>query len=626
MNDEKQIKASLAAAGGYAEVRELCKMVHFPTLGTSLTRKFLRAFRKFGTDESVRPVRIAYLGNMTFEPLPDYVEVVGHSRGLLARPYIGGYDQYMQELISNVSGLSEFRPDFIVLNLLLRELVPDAVLGFPGMSSEQRKEALCRVLDTVSECVKLAMRKHDATILVSNFPAPPHYHFGIADHKQAYPESLFYAELNAGLHEFVKGEPRIHLLDMERLSALHGKSRAFDEKLYYLAKVPWQEEFYPLVADQIIRHVEAALGLSRKCLVLDLDNTLWGGVLGEVGPHGVKVGHGDGESEAFHDFQRKIVSLKERGIILAACSKNNLADVQELFEQRTDMPLKFSDFSAYEINWDMKHTNLERLAKTLNIGLDSLVFIDDNPAECELIRQMLPQVNTVQLPPDPSAYPAVLDTLHDFEKVAVGRDDREKARQYAENATRHRYQENFNDLESYLESLQTTITIKKGGEEEKLRIHQLFSKTNQFNLTTRRYSLAEIEKYLQDHHHDLYTVQAEDRFGDLGIIGLCLVDNARDDDVFIDSFILSCRAMGRGIESAVMNFLKGKYLQEGGRNCLRAQYIPTNKNKPARNFYPDQGFRVEREASDGETFFTLAAVESSMKDCHWIQVKEQVPA
>ena len=346
-------------------------------------------------------------------------------------------------------------------------------------------------------------------------------------------------------------------------------------------------------------------------------------MLGESGVHGVKVGHGDGEGEAFYDFQQAILALKNRGILLAICSKNNPEDVNELFEQRTDMPLKLEDFSAMEISWDMKHDGLEQIARQLNIGLDSLVFIDDNPAECELIRQMLPQVDVILLPPDPSTYPSVLASIHGFDKAVVTSEDRDKTRQYAENTNRAQHQASFDNIESYLESLQTEIPIVSAGENEKMRIHQLFSKTNQFNVTTRRYSMAEVEDMMERPHFDFYTIQARDRFGDLGIIGLCVIEDAGNGEAFIDSFILSCRAMGRGIETAMLNYIKEEYIGRMTFDRLRALFIPTAKNKPAVNFYTEQGFSLTEGETGIECHYTLLSDDSELMGCHWIKVNER---
>jgi FkbH-like protein len=591
-------------------------------------RKLLRAVRKYNDTPEAghgwKRLHIAYLGNVTFDPLPDYVEVAAACRGISTRAYIAGYGQYMQELIADSAALNEFAADFIFINLDLRELAPDIATGFTSLDKQQLQDSRERILSTVRECIRLALAKQQANVIMANFPAPASYQYGIADQKQAYGEGEFYTELNAELRNIAREDARVQVLDVERLAALHGKAAAFSEKLYYLAKIPWQEAFCPLLADQLVRHVEAARGLVKKCLVLDLDNTLWGGVLGESGPHGIKVGHGDGESEAFFDFQRRIIALKNRGILLGICSKNNPEDVQEVFQQRPDMPLSLADFSAVEVSWNMKHENLERIAANLNIGLDSLVYIDDNPAECELIRQMLPDITTVLLPADPAEYPALLDRLHGFDKAVIEEEDRLKTRQYAENASRNAFQAGFDDLTAYFESLQTKVTIRLAGEQDKQRIHQLFAKTNQFNLTTRRYSIADIEGIMATDRYRLYVCAASDRFGDLGKIGVLLLDMQLPEVAVIDSFILSCRAMGRGIETAMMNYIKEHYLANGFLKALTAEFIPTRKNMPAENFYPQQGFTVVESGVESGTRYELRAADARLSDCHWIDVIKQV--
>jgi FkbH-like protein len=395
--------------------------------------------------------------------------------------------------------------------------------------------------------------------------------------------------------------------------------RIFDPKMYYLAKMEWSEAFLPVVSEELIRILGAVDGTAKKCLVLDLDNTLWGGVVGEDGPRGVKVGTGDPASEAFADFQHKILSLKDRGILLAICSKNNPEDVHELFSIRKEMPLSLDDFAAVRINWENKSKNIAELASELNIGLESMVFVDDNPAECELVRQMLPQVTTVHLPADPTRYPSLLDELPLFEKVAILEADRKKTQQYSENRQRRELQASVGDLTAYLESLGTEITIRKPDAADLDRVHQLFTKTNQFNLTTIRYAMPDIATMTRGEEMDLYIVDARDKFGDLGTIGLYLLrHNGGTADV--DSFILSCRAMGRGIESAVMNHLKKRCFEGRAARWINARYIPTRKNQPVANFFEDQYFQVQSVTPDGEKLFQLSAQDNTYAKCSWIQV------
>jgi len=619
------IKNSIKNAQSYDELLEVCSGIDALTLTTSITRKISRALKKHDGSSAeaskANSIRIAYLGNVTFEPLPEYVSVASCCHGINCESYIGAYDQAVQELMNPGSGLNRFSADMVFIHFTLQELAAEVVHHFSGLNERGVQRSRNKILDAVTQAVELVLSRHNASVLLSNFPAPAYYQSGIADQKQDASERAFYMELNLELLSRFKNEMRVQVLDMEQLTSLYGKQDAFDQKLYYLAKVPWQEGFYPLLADQIVRHLEVEKGWCKKCLVLDLDNTLWGGVLGEAGVHGIKVGHGDGESEAFYDFQSKILALKNRGILLAICSKNNPEDVEEVFSVRTDMPLELTDFSMREISWDMKHEAIKRIAIKLNIGLESLVFIDDNPAECELIQQMLPEVTTVLLPPDPSSYPALLDRLHGFDKLVISDEDGVKTRQYENNAKRSEHQASFEDLQSYLESLQTSITISVACEQDQLRVHQLFTKTNQFNLTTKRYTLADIEVMTNQPDDDLYVVKASDRFGDLGTIGLFLLKRSNCEEVSIDSFVLSCRAMGRGIETAIMNFIKKEYFECRGNQSMKALFVPTQKNTPARSFYVDQGFTLLEEKLNGESQYVLSIDDVAEKTCTWINIK-----
>ena len=625
--DKVSVKERLKSVVSYDELIAFCQSLDVASLASADARKILRALRKYSADDAsaagLAPLKVAFLGNITFEPLPDYVQLAGACQGLSVSSYVGAYDQVMQELMHVQSGLRQFVPDMLFLHYSLRVLAEDVVWDFASLEAGQLEAARQHILQTVSQAVQFALSNTEANVLLSNFSAPPYWQYGVADQKQAASEAAFYYALNQALLTQFQDEPRVQLLDIEQALSDFGKRNALDERMYYLAKAPWKEDFYPVLADRMIRHAEAFLGQVKKCLVLDLDNTLWGGVLGEEGVHGVHVGHGDAVGEAFYDFQKRILALKHRGVVLAICSKNNIDDVRELFTQRTDMPLQWDDFSAHEISWDMKHEGIRRIAEKLNIGLDSLVFIDDNPAECELIEQMLPQVQTVLLPPDPSGYVRLLDSLHGFERVKVSQDDVDKARQYAENAKRAEYQGSFSDLQDYLYSLETVVTIHPAGESNKLRVHQLFSKTNQFNLTTKRYSQSDVERFIASDTHDLYVVHSRDRFGDLGIIGLCLIYREDVANPLIDSFILSCRAMGRGIESAVMNFIKNRYLERGGADSLQACFIPTQKNKPASSFYPDQGFQLQHQDENGTACYHFLSDNDFRHECSWITLNTQ---
>jgi FkbH-like protein len=564
-------------------------------------------------------VRVAFLGNFTLDLLPRYVDVHCAREGLRAASYVGGYDQYVQEVLEEGSGLARFQPDVVFLALSLRHLRPGPWAAFPSLSAAERRELREEIVGHVESWASTAAQRLSATLLIANFPSPAWLGTGIADGATDYGEAEFFLELNLDLLRRFKGHDRVRVFDLDRLASRYGKDRVLDRKMYYLAKMEWSAGFLPCVAGELVRYVKALKGQTRKCVVLDLDNTLWGGVVGEEGPAGVKIGPGDPEGEAFLDVHHRLKALQARGVLLAVCSKNNPADVYEVFRSRPEMPLKLDDFAALEIGWDPKHQGLERIARSLNIGIDSLVFIDDNPAETSLIQQMLPEVRVLLLPPDPAEYAAALERLTDFEKLAILAEDARKTAQYRENRAREELLGATGDLGSYLASLGTEVKLHRARHDDLPRIHQLCQKTNQFNLTTRRYSPSEVERFACSPDCELWVAGAHDRFGDLGTVAMILLQR-EGRLVHIDSFLMSCRAMGRGIETAIMNHIKARLLEDRNGYELRGRFLPTAKNKPVETFYEDQGFRLIENRDGGEKLYGLRREDAALKPCDWIRV------
>ncbi len=617
--DVKELKAAVKKCEDRESVVQALGASDFYGLKPSAMQFLSRQINRF-QDENAG--RIAYLGNFTIEPLNDYVKVMAFKENFMISEYIGGYNQYFPEIMDKYSALNAFDPHIILLALSIRKLAPEIYYSFSSLSTEAKKDHLDIIVSTISDWAEKAKENSNASILICNFTRPDYPGAGIADMKQQYSEYEFYFDLNIELLQRFRNDPRVFIFDLERLSARFGRNKIMDQKMYYLAKMEWSEKFLPFIADEMIRFIKAFRSMTRKCLVLDLDNTLWGGVLGEEGPMGVRVGHDDSEAEAYYDFQRRIISLKERGILLAVCSKNNLEDVQELFEKRKDMPLKIDDFAAMEVNWENKNENIQKIAETLNLGTDSIVFIDDNPAECRLVEMMMPEVKTVCLSGDPAGHVGTIDALMEFEKAIITNEDSEKTGQYRQNARRNEHMQKIGDIETYLRSLKTEIVIRSANDDDLTRVHQLFNKTNQFNVTTRRYSQGEIEEYFNQKHYDLSVVEARDQFGVIGTIGLYIVEIESVKKIRIDSFILSCRAMGRGIESAMMNSIKSKYIINGSADGteIRSEYIPTQKNRPVKTFFEQQGFSVIEKKEGGETLYIMESKKAELINCDWICV------
>ncbi len=567
-------------------------------------------------------VKVAFLGNFTLDLLPRYVDVCLAREGLRTSCYVGKFGQYVQEVLDDASPLVDLQPDVIFLALSLRLLQPDRMAALSSMPAAERRSFRDEIVSHLESWAERTAERFPATVLVGNFPAPVWPLAGVADMKSEYSEAELYLELNLELLRRFRDNPRVRLFDLERLASRYGKDRILDPKMYYLARMEWSPGFLPLVAGEMVRHVKAVRGLGKKCLVLDLDGTLWGGVCGEEGPDGVKCGPGDPESEAFLEFQHRLKALQNRGVLLAVCSKNNPSDVVEVFESRPEMPLRLTDFAALEIGWEPKHEGLRKIAAALNIGTDSLVFMDDNPAEVSLVQQMMPEVKSVLLPPDPAELAGLLERMNDFERPRILEEDRRKTDQYRENRQRQELQMAemaAGDLSGYLASLRTEVEIRLARQEDLPRVHQLFTKTNQFNLTTERYSQAEVERFATSPACELWVARARDRFGDLGTIGVVLLKKIGR-MATIDSFLLSCRAMGRGIESAIMNHIKHRLIEDRSGLELRGRYLPTPKNKPVETFYEQQGFRLLESAPSGEKLYGLRRDEVRLEPCDWIRV------
>jgi FkbH-like protein len=577
-----------------------------------------RALQKFRTEADIR---VAYFGNYTLDPLLRYVAAVSALQGILVSDYVGPYNQYIQDVVNPDSEFAKFNPSLAFFSLSMRELSPKIFGKFVSLNLTQRKEELDRIVSHIGACIAIVKKKTDAALLISNFPTPPFPQAGIADTKLDFGEIEFYRQLNLNLTRTFRADPHVYIFDLDHILACRGKMRAFDSKMYYLAKIEWDEQSFSVMADEVVRYIWAIKGQTKKCLIVDLDNTLWGGVVGEDGVGGIRIGHGDPEGEAFFEFQQGIRSLKERGILLAICSKNNFTDAMEVFEARKDMPLSVEDFSAMRINWETKCQNIASIAADLNIGEDSLVFIDDNPAECELVRQMMPHVHTIHLPKDPSQYSQVLRQLFQFEKLSLTEEDRNKTLQYHQNTKRKEYQRDLGDVTKFLEGLGTTLTVRLATCEHLDRVHQLFSKTNQFNLTTKRYGPVEIEAFIEDDVWWLYVVEVTDNFGTLGIVGVFLL-GADHETIVIDSFLLSCRAMGRGIETAMMNQIKNDFLLNRKYQEIRAAYRPTKKNIPVEKFYDQQGLSPVSNFDSGEKSYQLFRDKVVIIDCPGIQLLE----
>ena len=426
------------------------------------------------------------------------------------------------------------------------------------------------------------------------------------------------AEYNNALYAAEASHKNVKVIDITEFTRKYNAADLFDWKFYFMSQMGMNPKLNKEFKAWWKKKMNSISLKRKKCLVVDLDNTLWGGVLGEEGIEGIKIG-GDYPGKAFLYWQEALLELSKSGVILTVCSKNNEQDVLDAWEKNPFIVLKKEHFAAYRINWTDKATNIKELAQELNIGLDSFVFVDDNPTERELIKQMLPMVEVPEFPAQPyELMPFFKQLVEDYFKVySVTDEDKKKTEQYKQNAARAQAQNAFADFDSFLESLDIQITIEAANEFNIQRIAQMTQKTNQFNLTTHRYTDADVRGFV-DEGWKVWCISVADKFGDNGITGAIMVKP----DGEIDTFLLSCRILGKGIEIAFVKKILAM-LAEGGMETLSTKYLPTAKNAQVKDFWEKAGFTCVAETEDGSKEYLLALkdADTEIKEFYHIIIK-----
>jgi len=567
-------KERLAAGDGPGALAELRR--ELPGASDYLAQTAgARLAAKITADEKVRagltPVRLAILGSSTTAQLPPLLALHGLAAGLALEIHEATFGSYRQEILDPGSALYAFKPQAVLLYVNYR----DAEDGAPEAEAE-RWAGLWKVLRDRAACA----------VLMNGFDVPAERPGGNLDAGVAR-----LRRVNALLAERAAGGAAL-LIDCDHLSGVVGKERWHDARFWHDAKQAIAPTVLPRYAAEAAAVLKAAFGRSRKCLVLDLDNTLWGGVVGDDGAAALELGE-TARGEAFLEFQRYLKALASRGVLLAVCSKNEEANAREPFATRSEMILKLSDFSAFVANWEDKATGLRAIAAKLNLGLDALAFADDTPGERELVRRFCPEVAVVDLPEDPADYRRTLDALRLFETVSVSDEDRGRAAHFAAEAERTSLRNEAPDLASFLRGLEMRAEAAAFRESDVARVTQLVNKTNQFNLTTRRYTEAEVRALAAEPSAWTLSVRLRDRLGDYGLIS-AVIARKRGDDFEIDTWLMSCRVLGRDVEKLVYNRLV-EAARAAGAKTLSGRYIPTAKNGLVKNLFGTMGFSADKE-------------------------------
>jgi FkbH-like protein len=560
------------------------------------TTKLDRVAQKNLTGEALnkiapKPLRVALLGSSTLKHLVPGIRAAGYRRKLWLDVWEGDYGMYLNEFLNQSSGLYRFKPNVVVLAL-------DAHHVAEGDSVNIEE-----LIGNLRHCWSIAKQEFSATVIQQT--ALPIFPLLMGNNEQRLAESprervrRFNAELRAAADK-----DGVQLMAIDDQVAADGTNAWYEPALWHRSKQEVHPRVSHIYGDLLLRVIAADRGLSSKCLVLDLDNTLWGGVIGDDGLSGIVLGQGSALGEAFVAFQRYALELKRRGVILAVCSKNDEANALAPFEQHPDMVLRRTDIACFVANWEDKASNLRKIARTLNIGLDSLVFVDDNPFERNLIRQELPQIAVPEVSDDPSFYITAVSDAGYFEAVSITAEDRERNEQYQANADREMLRESTTDLTSYLQGLRMELVYNPFDKIGLARVTQLINKTNQFNLTTRRYTEAEVVAVMQDPRAVTLQMRLLDRFGDNGIIAILIARMRDDQEAVIDTWLMSCRVLGRQVEEACLNILV-EHTKAIGAKRLVGEYLPTAKNGMVADLYPRLGFEPAGPVANGGSAFSL---------------------
>jgi FkbH-like protein len=531
---------------------------------------------------------ISVLRNVMIEPIEPYLRYNACKMGYNAHVSFGEYDNIYQEAVGDSPKLFNEGTECILVFMYLENISWNLARDFASMRGEAVQLEIDRIKDQVAATITGIRRQSSAMVLWHSFELPVTPSLGIWDSQIETGQLGAIRELNAGLRKQLREATSMYYVDTNLCISRVGAKNFYDQRYWHIGRAPYSRQALREIAFEEFKYLRPLKGKNKKCLVLDCDNTLWGGIIGEDGLSGIKLGRTHPGS-SYYEFQQEVLNLYHRGILIALCSKNNENDVWDVFRNHPDMLLKEQHISTAEINWHDKAMNIRKIARDLNIGLDSMVFIDDSEFEVNLIKKELPEVETILFAKDQAVhFRTILADFGAFDTLTISQEDWERGKMYKAEASRKKVMLQTSDMDGYYQSLDMIAEIRFADDFSVPRIAQLTQKTNQFNLTTRRYSEADIKKFVTEGASDVIYLKLKDRFGDLGIVGVCVLKYA-DCAAFIDSFLLSCRALGRGVEDLLLiNALK--ISQKRGYCAVNAGYVPTLKNQQAELFYPKRGF------------------------------------
>ena len=530
-------------------------------------------------------IKVALTGDTATQFLATAIRGTGAERGYQIDLFEAEYNQVERQFLDPSSELYQTDADFIVLFQSTHKLGEKHSLLSPSQQESLAEERLAFVA-SVCENPMLASKK----IICLNYPEIEDTVFGSYATKVTSSFTYQVRKLNMGLMDLSQRYANLFICDIAGLQNKLGRDMMFAPNVYVSTEMVLSIDALPYVASRVMDIICAIKGQFKKCLILDLDNTVWGGVIGDDGLEGIQLGHGLGIGKAFTEFQMWVKKLKQRGVIICVASKNNEDTAKEPFEKHPDMVLKLEDIAVFQANWETKVDNIRTIQRILNIGFDSMVFLDDNPFERNIVRENIPGITVPELPQDPGEYLEYLYSLNLFETASYSQADKDRTKQYQVEAQRVSLQKTFSNEADFLKSLDMTSVVSGFNKFNTPRVAQLSQRSNQFNLRTARYTEADIEALGQDPDVIDLSFTLEDKFGDNGLIAVIIMKKQDEETLFIDTWFMSCRVLKRGMEDFTLNTMV-EAAREKGYKRIVGEYLPTPKNKMVENHYPSLGFQ-----------------------------------
>ncbi len=564
--------------------------------------------------------RLALLRSFTVEPVVPLLRARCFAAGIDATVHVGGFNAYAQEVLDPESALYQFDPDIAIMAVRTADVVPALWHEFVDLGEAEVATIVETALADFKSLVETFRRRCRAHLILHNLECPACPPQGVLATRQRASLEGAIQHLNRGLQELAQAHPGVYVLDYDGLLARYGRLRWHDESKWLTLRMPIAADCLIHLADEYMKFIHPLTGKICKALVVDLDGTLWGGVVGEDGLQGIQLGL-DHPGAAYRAFQRAILDLHRRGIILAICSRNDPADALEVLERHPHMLLRPAHFAAMRINWSDKAQNLADMAAELNIAPEAMAFVDDSAVERASVRIRMPDVFVLDLPADPVLFARALRECPAFERVSLSEEDRERGRLYAAQRQGAELQRAARSPEEFYHSLQMKAEIAEVGPETIGRVAQLIAKTNQFNLTTRRHTEQDLAQMMADARVRIFSLRLTDRFGDNGIVGVA-ISHLKEERCEIETFLLSCRVIGRTVETALLACVAEQARRDGARRLV-GLYVPTKKNGAVSGFYGRHGFTSVAEQADRTLWFLDLAqgqiLAPAWIDCRYVQ-------